>query len=76
MRRSKTFTIKVRGIDLDWMERAIEKDDMDEDELFSCLIRMSLPLYTEDTESLTDADVGHTVRKAHKIFLDTRELTV
>lgn len=75
MRRSKTFTIKVRGIDLDWMERAMEKDDMDEDELFSCLIRMSMPLYTED-QDFTDEELGRIVRDAHRLFLSSREMTV
>lgn len=76
MRKSKTITIKVRGIDLDWMERAMEKDDMDEEELFSCLIRMSMPIYCENPDDLTDQELGQTVRKARDIFLSSRELTV
>lgn len=76
MRRSKTITIKVRGVDLDTMERAMEKDNLDEDELFSCLIRMGMPLYTEDTETLTDEELGRIVRNAHRLFLSFREVTV
>ncbi len=76
MRKSKTITIKVRGIDLDWMERAMQKDDMDEDELFSCLIRMSMPIYSENPDDMTDRELGHMVRKAREIYLSSRELTV
>lgn len=76
MRKSKTITLKVRGIDLDWMERIMEKDDMDEDELFSCLIRLSMPLYCENPADMTDQELGHMVRKAREIFLDSREVTV
>lgn len=75
MRKSKTITVKVRGIDLDWMEHAMEQDDMDEEELFSCLIRMSAPIFF-DSDALTDEQVGHQVRKAHDMFLEFREITV
>lgn len=77
MRKSKTITIKVRGYDLDEMERIMNMDNMDEDELFSCLIRMSAPLYCVDSEELTDEQAGHMIRRARRIFLDClREVIV
>lgn len=48
---------------------------MDEEELFSCLIRMSAPIIF-DSNALTDEQVGHQVRKAHNMFLEFREITV
>jgi hypothetical protein len=76
MRKSKTVTIKVRGIDLNWMDYMIEKDDMDEEELFSCLVRMAAPATCENCDELTDEQVGYMVRKARELYLENRELTV
>ena len=76
MRKSKTIPVKIRGIDLDWMEYVMQKDDMDEDELVSCLIRMSMPVTCENSDELTDEEIGHQVRKAREIFLENRELTI
>jgi hypothetical protein len=49
---------------------------VDEDELFSCFIRMATPVTCENSDQFTDEQVGHMVKKAHELFLKNRELTV